>query len=150
MTELATRKPPAEPDPARVRCSDADRERVSARLRDAASEGRLTMEELDERLAGVYAAKHHDELKPLMADLPDAERTRTGWRRIFDLLRAQLIMEWLILRGRAEGSKVRRLVVAGALVLFVLFLLGSAVGAFAGDGFEHHGIEHSGGFERGD
>ncbi|MBL7260200.1 DUF1707 SHOCT-like domain-containing protein [Paractinoplanes lichenicola] len=152
MNDIAARLPQAEPDPARIRCSDADRERVSARLRDAAGEGRLTMEELDERLSAVYDAKHHDELTPLTADLPRNEQARTGWRRIIALLRAQLITELMILRGRVPGaSRFRRLIVAATLLLMVLFLIGSVAGAlhgFGGEGFEHHGgLEHGGGLE---
>jgi hypothetical protein len=39
-----------EPDRRELRASDNDREAVAEILRDAAAEGRLTMEELDERL----------------------------------------------------------------------------------------------------
>jgi len=55
-----------------TRASDAEREAVVARLRDAAGEGRLTVEELDERIDAAYAARTRDELDPLTADLPDA------------------------------------------------------------------------------
>jgi hypothetical protein len=53
-----------------TRASDAEREAVVARLRDAASEGRLTVDELAERIDAAYAAKTHAELEPLTADLP--------------------------------------------------------------------------------
>ncbi|HVT67152.1 MAG TPA: DUF1707 domain-containing protein, partial [Trebonia sp.] len=55
-----------------MRASDADRERVANVLREAAGDGRLTMEELDERLDAVYAAKTYAELAPITHDLPDA------------------------------------------------------------------------------
>jgi hypothetical protein len=152
VSDIAARLPQPEPDAARVRCSDADREQVSTRLRDAAGEGRLTMEELDERLSAVYGAKHHDELTPLTADLPKSVPTQTGWRAILAQLRAQLITEMMILRGRAPGvSKFRRLTVAATLLLLVLVMIGAVVGAFhgfGGEGFEHHGgFEHGGGVE---
>jgi hypothetical protein len=54
-----------------TRASDAEREAVVARLRDAASEGRLTVEELAERIDAAYAATTRAELEPLTADLPD-------------------------------------------------------------------------------
>jgi hypothetical protein len=63
---------PAVPDPQHLRASDADRERVAERLREAAGDGRLTMDELDERLDLVYAAKTYAELAPITHDLPDA------------------------------------------------------------------------------
>ena len=62
--------PPAVPDKGNLRASDADRERVADVIRQAAGEGRLTMEELDERLDAVYAAKSYAELEPITRDLP--------------------------------------------------------------------------------
>jgi hypothetical protein len=64
--------PPAVPDRGNLRASDADRERVADILREAAGDGRLTMEELDERLDAVYAAKTYAELEPITRDLPQA------------------------------------------------------------------------------
>jgi hypothetical protein len=64
--------PPAVPDKGNLRASDADRERVAEILREAAGDGRLTMEELDERLDAVYAAKTYAELEPVTKDLPAA------------------------------------------------------------------------------
>ena len=57
-----------------VRASDADRERVAEILRAAAGAGFLTLAEVDERLAGVYAARFVGDLAPLTADLPDGGR----------------------------------------------------------------------------
>jgi DUF1707 SHOCT-like domain len=56
--------------PNRLRTSDKEREQVAEILRAAMAEGRLTLEEGEERLASVYAAKYRDELGPLTADLP--------------------------------------------------------------------------------
>jgi hypothetical protein len=64
--------PPAVPDNGNLRASDADRERVADVLRQAAGDGRLTMEELDQRLDSVYAAKTYAELEPITKDLPQA------------------------------------------------------------------------------
>jgi hypothetical protein len=55
----------------RIRASDADRERVTARLRDHYAEGRLTSEELDERTSAALHAKTFGDLRRVMADLPD-------------------------------------------------------------------------------
>jgi hypothetical protein len=59
-----------------VRASDADRERIVDRLRQAMDEGRLTLPEFDERLGRVYAAKTYGELTPLLADLPAQRNSR--------------------------------------------------------------------------
>ncbi|MEU6326603.1 DUF1707 domain-containing protein [Streptomyces sp. NPDC047049] len=53
-----------------LRASDADRERVAEILRDAVAEGRLAMEEFDERLDAAYQARTYRELEVLTADLP--------------------------------------------------------------------------------
>jgi hypothetical protein len=52
------------------RASDADREAVAERLRQAAAEGRIDADELGERVEKAYSAKTVDELEPLTADLP--------------------------------------------------------------------------------
>jgi Domain of unknown function (DUF1707) len=59
----------AEPPVPDLRASDADREQVAERLRSAAGDGQLTVEELDERLHAAYAARTRRELEPLVADL---------------------------------------------------------------------------------
>ncbi|UUU33604.1 DUF1707 domain-containing protein [Streptomyces sp. CA-210063] len=55
-----------------LRASDADRERVSEQLRDALAEGRLDMEEFEERLDATYKARTYGELAPITRDLPGA------------------------------------------------------------------------------
>ena len=57
-------------DPEQLRISDADRHRVAEVLREAAGEGRLDLDELDERLEAAYAAKVYADLVPILADLP--------------------------------------------------------------------------------
>jgi hypothetical protein len=54
----------------RIRISDADREQVVARLREHFAEGRLTSDELDERIAAALSAKTAGDLRRVMADLP--------------------------------------------------------------------------------
>jgi uncharacterized membrane protein len=54
-----------------IRISDADRERVTARLRENYAEGRLTADELDERISAALNAKTFGDLRPIMADLPE-------------------------------------------------------------------------------
>ena len=54
----------------RIRIGDADRERVTIRLRDHFAEGRLTREELDERVTAALKARTASDLRAVMADLP--------------------------------------------------------------------------------
>ena len=55
----------------RIRISDADRERATARLREHFAEGRLSPDELDERIAAALTAKTAGDVRRIMAGLPD-------------------------------------------------------------------------------
>ncbi|MFJ1746037.1 DUF1707 domain-containing protein [Streptomyces sp. NPDC088116] len=68
---MTSERPDTRPDVhADTRASDAEREQVAERLREAVAEGRLDMEEFDERLGAAYKARTHGELVPLVRDLP--------------------------------------------------------------------------------
>jgi Domain of unknown function (DUF1707) len=56
-----------------IRVSDADRERVAERLREHFAEGRLSTDELDERITATLSAKTFADLRRVTADLPDPE-----------------------------------------------------------------------------
>jgi Domain of unknown function (DUF1707)/2TM domain len=67
---------PTDPD---ARIGDADRDKVVTLLGDAAAEGYLLPDELDERLDAALAARTVDDLEQLTRDLPPewrAERAR--------------------------------------------------------------------------
>jgi DNA-binding PadR family transcriptional regulator len=72
--QRAAASPPPRPAPPaiddRIRTSDADRDRVTARLRDHYAEGRLTHAELDERMTAALTARTFGDLRKIMADLP--------------------------------------------------------------------------------
>jgi hypothetical protein len=57
------------PDP-NVRASDSDRERIVEQLRQHTADGRLTMDEFEERMSAAYAAKTYRDLAELTRDLP--------------------------------------------------------------------------------
>lgn len=59
-------------DPTRMRISDADRHKVSEVLREAAGQGRLDLDELDERLEATFNAKTYADLVPITVDLHPA------------------------------------------------------------------------------
>lgn len=56
-----------------IRASDAEREQIARTLQTAATDGRLTLEEMEERLERLYETKYRHELEVLVRDLP-AER----------------------------------------------------------------------------
>jgi hypothetical protein len=58
------------PDRNELRISDTDRHRVAEHLREAAGDGRIDLDELDERLAATYAARTYADLVPITRDLP--------------------------------------------------------------------------------
>ena len=62
-----------------LRVSDADRERVVEELRAHAGDGRLDVDELEERTSAALAAKTLSQLRAVKTDLP-APRTRTSAR----------------------------------------------------------------------
>jgi hypothetical protein len=62
----------AVPGEAAVRASDVERDQVAEILRSAYADGRLTRDELDERITGAYAAKTRAGLRDLTGDLPGA------------------------------------------------------------------------------
>jgi hypothetical protein len=117
-----------EPAPG-LRASDADRERVAFTLQTAVSEGRLTLEEFDERIASVYAARTYGELDEVTSDLPAAH----------ELGRAKPAEEW---RARPPAFRTAHPPVHGAgrgvwgvylSVNLVCFLVWACL-ALAGDG----------------
>ncbi|MBA3338732.1 MAG: DUF1707 domain-containing protein [Geodermatophilaceae bacterium] len=69
-TEVATR----EDSRSEIRASDSEREHVARIMQAAAAQGLLSLDEADERMAAVYAARTRAELAPLTLDLPDGGR----------------------------------------------------------------------------
>jgi Domain of unknown function (DUF1707) len=53
-----------------LRASDAERERAAQDLREHFAAGRLTEDELDERVQAAYAAQTTQQLRDVLADLP--------------------------------------------------------------------------------
>ena len=75
MVEPMSEITPHEDGNDRMRASDADRDAVAHRLREALAEGRLNPDEHGERLDAVYRAKTLGELVPLTRDLPATDVT---------------------------------------------------------------------------
>jgi hypothetical protein len=60
-----------------LRISDTDRDRTAEVLREAHAHGRITVDELDERLTSVYSAKTYADLVPITRDLPAVKDAAT-------------------------------------------------------------------------
>ena len=61
-----------------MRVGDAEREATAAELREHYASGRLTLDELNERLDKAFAAKTRGDLDALMRDLPSARPRAAG------------------------------------------------------------------------
>ena len=57
-----------------LRIGDAEREAAAEQLREHFVAGRLTIDELDERLGEIFTARTQDQLSRVMADLPSLGR----------------------------------------------------------------------------
>ncbi len=69
---------PQPADRRHLRVSDADREQAAETLRQAAGDGRITFDELDQRLEAAYAARTYGDLSEVTADLPASGEQRPG------------------------------------------------------------------------
>jgi hypothetical protein len=102
--------------PEHIRASDADRDKVAERLREAVAEGRLSPVEHEERLDTLYRAKTVGELSPLVSDLPTggfdyaAMEQRSGTPNGMEILGS----EARDLAGQSKGSENMVAVFGGA------------------------------------
>jgi hypothetical protein len=84
------------------RASDAERDAVVSDLRAHAGEGRLSVEELDQRIAAALAATTRAELAPLLDDLPRRPRPARDRRdfqehlRTYVMIMALLVAIWAL------------------------------------------------------
>jgi hypothetical protein len=88
-----------------LRASDQDRDRTVDELRAHGAEGRLTVEELEQRVQRALAARTLGELAELTRDLPDRgsparparpRRRRSGELRVFLGVAVLLIAIWAL------------------------------------------------------
>ncbi len=115
-----------------LRASDADREHVAERLREAALEGRLEPHELDERLGRALSARTYGELDPLIGDLPvPAHPAPTPARRRSGLAARAAVLLTVALMLAALAAAVAPLGRTGAAG--VPFFTPSGAGSFQRD-----------------
>jgi Domain of unknown function (DUF1707) len=98
-----------------LRASDADREQVAERLRNAAAEGRLLAEELEDRLEAAFAARTYGELSAVVSDLPREHPHGTRAGRMPVRLRPATVAALVILFPMA-------LAIAAAAIVAVIAL----------------------------
>ena len=96
-----------------IRASDAERERVATLLRGHAAEGRLDVDELEDRLQRAYGARTRGDLELLTADLPATTP------------RAQVPAP----AGRGNGFGLRERLGGYAAIMVLLVVIWAATGA---------------------
>lgn len=102
-----------------LRASDADREHVADRLRQATAEGRLLAEELEQRLGRAFRARTYGELDAIVDDLP-SDRVRSP-RPLGGFARPALIVAMALAAAAVIAAAV--LVIAGMLAVWGVWLL---------------------------
>ncbi len=110
-----------------LRASDRDREEIAEVLREHYAQGRLTIEEFDQRSTAAFAAKTMGDLGPLVADLPEEREpqaaapawstARMRWIAVAGAVAAVALLVVAVLAGRAVFA------VPGWLVVLVLLRL---------------------------
>jgi hypothetical protein len=112
-----------------MRASDADRERTAALLREHHAVGRLTAEEFETRIEGVFAARTHGDLDALLADLPAIDLYQLPSASIRPMSRS-------VVRPRGNGGPILPRSVAGWLTWTaassLLLIIWLSVGIVAG------------------
>jgi hypothetical protein len=137
-----------------IRVSDADRELVADRLREHFAQGRLSSDELDERIAVALSAKTFAELRRVTTDLPDPEPApgqgrpaAPPWagRRGFAMRRRGprlLPLVLLILIAALVIPGAGWLLFAFVKVVLLFWLVASVAAVFAAARFRRHARRH--------
>lgn len=122
-----------------LRASDADRESVAERLRDAAAEGRLEAAELEHRLEVALSARTYGELSAVIADLPREQRPDRSMRRMPVRLRPATVVALVVAFPIALALAAAAIVAVAALLMawatavsLVALFLGPRVRAIGG------------------
>jgi len=127
-----------------IRVGDADRDATATQLREHYAAGRLTLDELNERLEQTFTARTGTDLNAVMRDLPslDGARARAGGPAADSPLGAPLLRndqgqwdqgQW-DQGGRRRGYSVLGTLVPVMLAIWALLLLGGAFGFGFGGG----------------
>jgi hypothetical protein len=119
-----------------LRVGDADREATAAQLREHYADGRLTLDELNERLDQTFAAKTKADLNTVMRDLPQTASPgpggygQTGWQPGWQGSMATRPTNYRDDQGARQGSRGPFSVFAPLMGLVWVFVILGAVSLF--------------------
>jgi hypothetical protein len=103
-----------------LRVSDEQRDRAAHEIRDHYAAGRLTDDELSERVQAVYSARTEGELKALTADLPKLPATRAQQKA--EVVQRRRALQRRLLQEAGGGS--------GAFLICTAIWLASGASGF--------------------
>jgi hypothetical protein len=118
-----------------LRIGDAERDAVAADLGEHYTAGRLTLEELHERLSAAFAAKTYGQLTHILADLP-------GQGRLAELAATSHPARLRSWDEREEPTATDR---AGRFAALALLMLAMMIWLFTALIFASHGMPHPAG-----
>jgi uncharacterized membrane protein YdbT with pleckstrin-like domain len=104
-----------------LRASDADREHVAERLRQAAVEGRLLAEELEQRLGETFKSRTYGELDAVVSDLPSDRVSRRSERSAIPFARPAMVVAIAV--AAVAVIAVAILIITGLLAMWGLWAL---------------------------
>jgi hypothetical protein len=125
-----------------LRASDDDREQVAERLRQATGEGRLSPEELEQRLGTLFRARTYGEIDALTADLPSGRGRAPARARPQPLIRRLPVPAQVVLIPLAVAMAVAAVVVVVTLFAFWLCVLTAVWLAFGHRRPYYHPMRH--------
>ena len=122
-----------------VRASHTERAATVDRLHAALGEGRLELDETEQRVAAAYRSSYRSDLVALLADLPAAEPRglRAGWVQVWQTIVRQAWVSLARVRGtqltdpsRGQQQAMTVVLVAGVLWVLLCLLVGFSIGLF--------------------
>jgi hypothetical protein len=119
-----------------LRVGDADREAAAGQLREHYADGRLTLDELNERLDQTFAAKTKADLNTVMRDLPQTAPPgsggygQTGWQPGWQAPMATRPADYRQDQGGRQGYRGLFTVFAPLMGLVWVFVILGAVSLF--------------------
>ena len=132
-----------------LRVGDSERQAVAQELQDHYAQGRLTWDELDQRLAGAWAARTQADLTPLLVDLPALGGRRAGpqppaaERRLLDRQRGRGVNAHLLVWFLVLAAAIALVTMTDGLILIPLGIL-----VLHGGRHHHRGHHQAGPRER--